>query len=72
MTVKQLTEHLLEFLSVKGGGTGSSESSLVKITHCWKSHVTAPIIFHSFLMGFVADKIHANHLKAVQRSHQGQ
>ena len=31
MTVKLLTEHLLEFLSVKGGCTGSSESTLVKI-----------------------------------------
>ena len=27
MTVKQLTEHHLEFLSVKGGRTGSSEST---------------------------------------------
>ena len=41
MNVKQLTEHLLEFLSLKGGCTGSSESTLVKMPHCWKSHVTA-------------------------------
>ena len=41
MTVKLLTEHHLEFLSLKGGCTGSSESTLVKIPHCWKSHVTA-------------------------------
>ena len=42
MRVKLLTEHHLEFLSFKGGGcTGSSESSLVKMPHCWKSHVTA-------------------------------
>ena len=36
-----LTEHHLEFLSLKGGCTGSSESTLVKMTHCWKSHVAA-------------------------------
>ena len=39
MTVKLLTEHHLEFLSLKRGCTGSSESTLVKIPHCWKSHV---------------------------------
>ena len=41
MTVKLLTEHHLEFLSTKGGGTGSYESTLVKMPHCWKSHVMA-------------------------------
>ena len=41
MTVKLLTEHNLEFLSLKGGYTGSSESTHVKMSHCWKSHVTA-------------------------------
>ena len=44
MTVKLLTEHQLEFLSLKGGCTGSSDSTLVKIPHCWKSHVMAQII----------------------------
>ena len=39
MTVKLLTEHNLEFLSLKGGCTGSSESILVKMPQCWKSHV---------------------------------
>ena len=43
MIVKLLTEHLLEFLSFKGGCTGSSESTLVKIPHCWKSHATAQL-----------------------------
>ena len=38
MIVKLLTEHHLEFLSLKGGCTGSSESTHVKMTHCWKSH----------------------------------
>ena len=41
MSVKLLTEHHLEFLSLKRGYTGSSTSTLVKIPHCWKSHVTA-------------------------------
>ena len=41
MTVQLLTEHHLEFLSLKGGCTGSSESTLVKMPHCWKSHVVA-------------------------------
>ena len=43
MTVQLLTEHHLECLSLKGGCTGSSESTPVKMPHCWKSHVTALI-----------------------------
>ena len=43
MSVKLLTEHHLELLILKGGCTGSSESTLVKMPHCWKSHVTAHI-----------------------------
>ena len=46
MSVKLLTEHHLEFLSLKGGCIGSSESTLVKMPHCWKSprgsYVCAP------------------------------
>ena len=42
--LKLLTEHHLEFLSLKGGCTGSSESTLVKIPHCWKSHVLAHLM----------------------------
>ena len=41
MTVKLLTKQHLEFLSLKGGCTGLSESTLVKMAHCWQSHVTA-------------------------------
>ena len=41
MNVKLLTEQHLEFLSLKGCCTGSSESTLVKIPHCWKSRVAA-------------------------------
>ena len=41
MNIKLLTEHHLEFLSFKGGCSGSSESICVKMPHCWKSHVAA-------------------------------
>ena len=45
MTVKLLTEQHLELLSLKRGCTGSSQSTLVKIPHCWKSHVAAHLYF---------------------------
>ena len=45
MIVKLLTEHHLEFLSFKGGCRGSSESTLVKLTNCWKSHAMAQIVY---------------------------
>ena len=54
MIVKLLTEHHVEFLSLKGGCRGSSESTHVKMPYCWKSHVTAQlyqilhIVLHSF------------------------
>ena len=44
MTVKLLTEHHLDFLHLKGGCTGSSESTLVKMPHCWKSHAMAQLL----------------------------
>ena len=37
MSVKLLNEHLLEVLSLRGGCTGSSESTPVKMQHCRKS-----------------------------------
>ena len=43
MVVKLLTEHHLEFLSLKGGYRGSSKSTHVKMPHCWKSHALAHI-----------------------------
>ena len=46
MSVKQLTEHLLEVLSLKGSCACSSESTLVKMPHCWKSHVTAQLLLY--------------------------
>ena len=38
-----LTEHHLEFLSLKGGYTVVSESTIVKMPHCWNSHVAAQL-----------------------------
>ena len=46
MNIKLLTEHHLEFLSLKGGCTGSSESTHVKMPHCWKSHGLAHMCFY--------------------------
>ena len=43
MSVKLLTGRYFEFLSLKGGCTGSSESSLVKTPRCWKSYVKAQL-----------------------------
>ena len=43
MIVRLLTEHHLEFLSLKGGCKGLSESTLVKMSNCWKSHGAAHI-----------------------------
>ena len=48
MTGKLLIEHYLEFLSLKGGCTGSSESTLVKMPHCGNSHAATQILFFSF------------------------
>ena len=41
MRIKLLTEHHLEYLSLKGGFTDPSESTFVKMPHCWKSRVAA-------------------------------
>ena len=47
MSVKLLTENHLEFLSLKGGCISSSEPTLVKMPHCWKSCVAA----HMYILG---------------------
>ena len=49
MSVELLTEQHFEFLSYKGDCTGSSESTLVKMPHLWKSHVTAQLCAFSHL-----------------------
>ena len=45
MIVKLLSEYHLEFLSLKGGCIGSSESTHVKMPHCLKSRVAAHMLF---------------------------
>ena len=44
MSVKLLEVHYLEFLTLPGGCTGLSESTLVKIQHCWKPRVAAQLL----------------------------
>ena len=53
LSAKLLVKHHLEFLSLNGGCTGSSESALVKMPHCWKSHVAARILRHPFIIDCV-------------------
>ena len=45
MIVKLLTEPILEFLRRTGGCTGSSESTHVKMPHCWKSRALVQMYF---------------------------
>ena len=45
MIVKLLAEYHLEFLSIKGCCTGSSESAHVKMPHCWKSNALAHLVY---------------------------
>ena len=45
MSIKLLNEHNLEFLSLKEGYIGSSESIHVKMPYCWKSHDAAHLSF---------------------------
>ena len=54
MSVKLLTEHCLEFLSLKGGCRGSSESTLVKMSNCWKSHAVAQIALSLTLLQIIS------------------
>ena len=46
MSVKLPTEQHLEFLSLKGGCSGSSESTHFKMPHCWKSYVVAQLFIN--------------------------
>ena len=45
MIAKLLTEHHLEFLSLKGGCRRLFESTLVKMSNSWKSHAAAQLLF---------------------------
>ena len=53
MTVKLLTERHMEFLSLKRGCIGSSESTLIKMPHCWKSHVTAHLVLFTKILSVI-------------------
>ena len=46
MTAKLLTKHHLEFISLKVGCSDSYESTLVKMTHRWKSRGIAHMDQH--------------------------
>ena len=53
MIVKLLTEHHLEFLSLKGGCRDSSESTLVKMSNCWKFHAAAQLLRYRPINHFI-------------------
>ena len=67
MTLRLLTEHRLEFLSLKGACTGPFEYTLVKMPHCWKSHVTAKL-FNELTKGvaLIVYEIACQHVKVDQ------
>ena len=55
MIVKLLTEHHLEFLSLKGDCRGSPETTLVKMSNCWKSHARAHFILFVLLSFYICN-----------------
>ena len=48
MIVKLLTAQDLEFLSLKGGYRGSSKSTFVKMSNCWKSIAAVHLLTSPF------------------------
>ena len=69
MIVKLLSEHHLEFLSLTGGCTGSSESTLVKMPHCWKSHAAAQLFLQLWLSA--ANTLYVFHSSRLIPLHNG-
>ena len=57
MIVKLLTEHHLQFLSLKGCCRGLSESTLVKMLNYWKSHAVAQLFECSLSISQIKDKL---------------
>ena len=53
MIIKLLTEHHVEFLSLEGGCRGSSESTLVKMSNCLKSHAAAQLLWYLIFSPFI-------------------
>ena len=69
MNVKLLTEHHLEFLSLKVGCRGSSKSTLVKMSNRWKSHAVAQIVMSWLICGIdVYEHVGDEFLKTMQCS----
>ena len=62
MSVKLLTEHNLEFLSLKGGCTGLSESTLVKTPHFRKSHAAAQMVTREGLVHITKSPVESVYL----------
>ena len=77
MTVKLLTKYQSEFLSLKGGNSGSSKFALVKMPYCWKSRVTAQMFISadstfqgSFTVGSGSSAVTANGWSVQQGTHR--
>ena len=64
MIVKLLTERHLEFLSITGGCRSPSESTLVKMSNCWKSRALA----HLLLLSHTHLAVFAEHSGAIGRA----
>ena len=64
--LKLLTYHRLEFLSLKGGCTESCESTVVKMPHCWKSHVTAHIFHYGHIVYYMSQHMRTWYLSHMQ------
>ena len=65
MNIKLLTEYHLEFLSLKGGFIGSSETTLVKMPHRWKSLVTAQLCLGIYLKKWWVGVFYIDHYYSV-------
>ena len=65
MIVKLLTEHHLEFLILKEGCRGTSESTLVKMPNCWKSHALAHMDIMQQSLRLVMNPICGFHFKCL-------
>ena len=75
MSVKLLTEHHLEFLSLKGSYRCLSESPLVKMSNCWKSHAAAHLSLDNIellksihcVLHLTRDPFYLRHLSVLNR-----
>ena len=65
MSVQLLTKHILEFLSLKGGCTGSSESTVVKNT------TLSEITCHGSCIFIFANRADSGEMLHYEAFHQG-